>query len=356
MSQVGPRRHAPTAYWRGPAAHVSCSPVVMRIGWRLGLLACALVWLVPRSASAAAQPRCVPAQILPSASVVPVNLPGFGYTALKGTVSDVHLWATTGGSRTEIPLTLEHVDGLLKLSPTTPLVAGSTYELEYAPYCYGTVTNPGPYKFTATASAPLPTKLGAVSGTPTVVTKDFGTTQFTIDARYALDPAMKPWASVYQLLVLLDGRLVGTKATLAGDAVDIRAVGWCDAANAASRTHALTLRARLPFAPTLDTDATALTFDCPAPVLHAPVGAAPPGTGGAGGTTTNPTPVNPSGGGTTIGDAGTGSTGGSSRDSSCAASPVRPSTPPGAIVAAVLAVMAAGLRRRRAGVAAAPRT
>ncbi len=312
--------------------------------------------LASAHAWAVAAPPCVAAKMYPSAAVIPANLPGFGYTALAAQASDVHLFKTTGGApTTEVPVTLAVTDGLVKITPTTPLIAGQSYELQYAPFCNNSITpNPGPYKFAAAAEAPLPTKIGTLQGTPSFTTKDFGTTQVTITATYLIDPEMKPWAAVYELFTVLDGKQLGTKATLSGtDSVQVNATGWCDASSAATQQHSLQLRAKLPFATTLETASAPLTFSCPAPNINTPLGTNPPVT--PGGPTTVPTAT--SGGGSSSGNgnpkpSGTTSSGGSSSGStfSCASAPVpsaRSETTSAAALAGVAIVLGALSRRRR---------
>ena len=254
-----------------------------------GLSACGAFGVSP-AALAAIQAPCVPAAMTPRAAAIPVNLPGFGYTALKATATDVHLLA--GPSRAEVPVTVGPVvDGLLKVVPTSPLTVGGSYQLEFTSFCdYGPIPKPQPIAFTVTAQAPLPTKIGDLQGAPTVTLKDFGTTQYTLAATYALADEMKPWAAVYELGIELDGKTIETRATLAAASVQISAIGWCDGAAAATNNHKVRLRARLPFAPIVDTALADMDFVCPAVAIRTP----PPG---------NPTPPNgpgnPSSGGTT---------------------------------------------------------
>lgn len=259
------------------------------------------------AAHAVAAPPCVAAKVLPQTTpttIVPANIPGFGYTALKATASDVHLFQTTGG-RTEIPLSATGpIDGFLKVAPTTNLTPGMSYELEFQPFCNRTPAA-GPVKFTAGPSAPLPTKIGSPRGTPAITTKDFGTTQFTIVADYTIDPEMKPWAAIYELAIVVDGRAVSSRPAINGDAVQINAVGWCDATNAAKNDHTVQLRATLPFAPKLETVAANLSFSCPAPKITTPGNIPVPGptgggtsssSGASGTTTTTPASTAPGGG------------------------------------------------------------
>jgi hypothetical protein len=299
-----------------------------------------------RSASAMAAPPCVGAKVFPSttqATVVPANIPGFGYTALKATASDVHLFQTTGGPRLEVPLVATGpVEGFLKVAPTAALTPGQSYELEFKPFCNSSAPT-GPLKFTAGPSAPIPTKIGNVQGTPIVSTKDFGTTQFTINANYTIDPEMKPWAAIYELAVVLDGRAVSTRPTINGDVVQVNGVGWCDATNGSKNDHTLQLRATLPFAPKLETAAATLNFSCPGPKITSPGNIPVPGPtggtsssgGGSGTTTTTPASTAPAAsdsGGTFTCDVGrapiTGSTSGD-----------------GALIAIAIGLIAAGRRR-----------
>ena len=237
--------------------------------------------MIATSAWAAVAPPCTPATITPTATVVPANLPGFGYTALTATANDVHLFAT-GATRTEVALTVGPAEGgLLKVKPSA-LVPGMSYELDYASFCsYGAYPPAGPLMFSVVAESPIPTKVGELQGVPTVVLKDYGTTQYTITASYSLDAEMKPWTGVYQMLVLLDGKPVDTKPTATADGVQVVGIGWCDQANAALKTHTIGLRARLPFTPNVDSAVVTADFSCPAPAFTTPPGggAVPPGTG-----------------------------------------------------------------------------
>ncbi len=221
-------------------------------------------------AKAAPAPSCNPASMTPSAASIPANFPGFAYTAQAATANDVHLFTL---AKVEVPLTLGPVvGGLLKVKPAA-LTPGTTYELDFSSFCnYGNYPPQGPIVFMATAEAPLPTRLGEVSGTPTVVLEDFGTTKYTITAAYTLDPEMKPWLSVYQLDVALDGNRVSTKASVdaTGTSAHVIGTGWCDAVTAASNAHTIQLRATLPFAPTLDTATVTVSFSCPAPNITTP--------------------------------------------------------------------------------------
>jgi MYXO-CTERM domain-containing protein len=254
-----------------------------------GLSACSAL-VVATSAHAAPAPACTPATMSPRAATIPVNLPGFAYTALSATANDVHLFDAASSS--QLPVVVGPVvDGLMKVVPSNPLIAGKSYRLEFSPMCsYGPVPPATPISFTAVAEAPLPTKLAAPLAAPTVVLRDYGTTSFTITTSTTLEPEIKPWLSIYQLVLLLDGKLVATKATVNNDAVQVVADGWCDAAFASTSKHTIQLRGRLPFAPTVDTLGTEVTFDCPAPVIGTPPntpptapppGTTPPGTPGA---------------------------------------------------------------------------
>ena len=227
------------------------------------------------SAEAAPVPVCTPATMSPHAAIIPANLPGFAYTALAATSNDVHLFA--GVSQTELPLTVGPADGLIKVTPQGPLVVGSSYRLEFNAFCqYGPTKPQGPITFTVAEAAPLPTKLGAALATPSVSLHDYGTTAFTITSSTTLDPEMKPWQSLYQLVLVIDGKLVSTRSIISGDdTVKVSADGWCDAALASTKDHTVQLRGRLPFAPTLDTLGTPITFDCPAPAIGTPTGSPP---------------------------------------------------------------------------------
>jgi hypothetical protein len=238
----------------------------------VGAVWASLAGLLSIDASAAIQNPCAPATVTPAVASVPANLPAFGYTALKATTSDVHLHALDA-AKTEIPLTLGPVvDGYLKVVPAA-LTVGASYQLDFQPFCsYGPYPPSGPLTFTVAAAAPLPTQLGAVLSPPTVVVRDFGTTKFTITTTYAIADEMKPWQDVYRLGLTFDGKPIETKITPAGadGSVNVVATGWCDEAAAAKPAHDVALRARLPFAPALETTASTLTFDCPAPNIVTP--------------------------------------------------------------------------------------
>ena len=238
-----------------------------------GLVASAAI-LVGSTANAAVAPACTPATMTPNATTLPVNFPGFGYDALMATANDVHLFDTTRG-KTNVPFTLGPVvDGLLKVVPSSPLTAGDTYELDFEAFCsFGATMPQGPIKFTAVAAAALPTKVGDLQGAPTFAVKDYGTSQYTISARYALADEMKPWSGIYALVVSFDGEEIETHATLAGSTMQISALGWCDDTTARAMPHKLVLKAKLPFTPTLQTVATDLSFACPLPNIGTP----PPG-------------------------------------------------------------------------------
>lgn len=296
------------------------------------------------AASAMAPPPCMPAAIAPNASgiVIPANIPGFGYTAVKAAEKDVHLFSTTG-TQVDIGVNVGPVEGqYLEVTPKTPLVPGNTYRLEYDAFCqYGGAPSK-PLTFTAGADAPLPTKLADLVGAPTVTTKDFGTTQYTVVATFALSPEMKPWLDVYQVALSVDGKLVSTlRAAGANDSFTATATGWCDATNAATKIHKVQLKARLPFAPAVESAVTDLTFDCPAPKIAT----SPPYTGPTGGT---------GGGGTTLpgasssGGSGSGtSTPGTSSSGGCAIAMDSQASSPLALGAIALGLAAAVSRRRR---------
>lgn len=303
----------------------------------LCLLPACSVFAFSSSAWAMARPACAHATVSPRAAAIPANLPGFGYTALKATAQDVHLFAGSG-TKTEVPLAIGPVEGgLLKVAPSAPLTPGVAYELQFDSFCtYGPTPPPAPLTFTATAASPLPAKLGEIRSAPTFVAKDYGTTQYTITASYTLDDEMKPWASVYQLNVVFDGKSIETKPTLAlaADGVEVVAKGWCDQATAATKKHSVQLRGKLPFAPDVETASFELEVDCPAPKIGTPPDnpavAPEPGAGGGTGTGT--------GTGTGAGNANAGSGGCSVTSSSPAALPA---------LAALLG-LAALLRRRKA--------
>jgi uncharacterized protein (TIGR03382 family) len=247
------------------------------------LTACVGLAGSPTAIAAPAMP-CAPATMTPTAAVVPANLPAFAYTATTATTNDVHLFAV-GAQKTELALTLGRtVDGLLEVKPAAALTPGTSYELQFSSFCnYGAYPAAKPLSFTASAEAPLPTKLADLKSAPTVTLKDYGTTQYTIAATYTLADEMKPWAGVYELGISFDGRTIETHpTTTSGGELQIVATGWCDAASATKNKHSVQLRGRLPFAPFVQTDSADMDFVCPAPKITTPPGnaAVPPGPGG----------------------------------------------------------------------------
>jgi|GEM_PF-2427013 len=303
----------------------------------LGLLAAGSVVATAGQAAAMAPPPCAPAVVAPRAQHVPANLPGFGYTALSAEAKDVHLYNVTGG-KTEVPLTLGPAsDGYLKLVPSTPLVPGSSYELEYAPFCWRSAYTSEPLKFVVTPEAPIPTKLGTIEEAPTFALKEYGTTQVTFTEAFLIDAEMKPWLAVYSLALHFDGKPITTKIVPAagGDALSVSGTAWCDEASAATTTHTLALRAKLPFAPTLESPVATLQFQCTAPkITGAPAHPIPT-------PTANP---RPSGGGsepTTV----------TTTQGGCSASPASTSSLAGLGVGLFVALI--GLARRRSSGAAA---
>jgi hypothetical protein len=248
-----------------------------------GLLVTTSVWAAP-------QMPCAPATVTPQAHSIPANLPAFGYTAVNATANDIHLVRTlAGGTTADVPLTLGRtIDGYLEVKPTAVLVPGAAYELQFQSFCsYGAYPST-PLTFVADPEAPLPTKLGDLTSPPTVSLKDYGTTQVTINATYTLADEMKPWASVYELGMSLDGKVVETHHTAAGgNGIQINAVGWCDAASASLTKHTLQLQAHLPFAPPVASLPTTMDFVCPPPSINTPGNnpATPPtGSSGSSGT------------------------------------------------------------------------
>jgi hypothetical protein len=289
--------------------------------------------LLSKSAWAAAQAPCAAATIEPAASTIPANFPGFGYTATKATTADIHLKAVA--SSADVPLTLGPVaDGFIKVAPTSPLTVGQSYELSFTPFCsYGPYPQQSPLTFTVAAEAPIPTKLGTAAGAPTFTVKDLGTTQFKIAASYVLENEMKPWAAVYRLGILFDGRPIETKITRSADGtkVDVAATGWCDDSSAGKTKHDVVLRARLPFAPSLETAPASLEFSCPAPKHVTPTGVS------IGTPTATPNPAPSSGAGTNNNANGDSASGG------CAVGAVASPAPLGSIAALVIV----GWSRRR---------
>lgn len=299
-----------------------------------GVSSCSAVIVASSAAHAvAAPPSCIPATLVPSTQQpIPVNIPGFGYTALSAQASDLHLFQ--GSSSTDLGMTVgASSDGLLKVLPATPLTPGTAYRIELSSFCgFSPTPDAGPFRFTAAPAAPLPTRLGDASAPLVATAQDRGTGSFRVAGAFALDPAMKPWASIYKLNVVVDGQVVPTKVTLspAYDSATVVANGWCDAKLSSTTTHTLQLRARLPFAATLDSDPVAATFTCPASTVTTLPNdpAASPGTVPTAGTPSS-TPTKASSGG-------------------CSASPSRGGVPFGA-AALVLGVGLLVRRRRGAG-------
>jgi uncharacterized protein (TIGR03382 family) len=295
-----------------------------------GLTACSGLAISTIAAAAPIAP-CAPATMTPQAASIPANLPAFGFTATTATASDVHLFSV-GAARTELALTAGPTveNGYLKVVPTAPLVAGTSYELQYSSFCsYGAYPSK-PLTFVATAEAPLPTTLGELTSGPTVTLTDYGTTEVAIVASYSIAAEMRPWFGVYQIGIVFDDKVVETHPTVtaAGDTVQITAKGWCDAASAARPKHTIQLRGRLPFAPTVETTSAPLDFECPAPRIGTPPnnGAVPPVNGGT------------SSGGNGTGASNAGTTGG------CSASPA--SSVSSAASMGLLFGLAALVRRR----------
>lgn len=227
------------------------------------------------SALAALPPPCLPAKIVPSsATSLPANFPGFGYTALKGKATDLTLTATSGPNAGQpLPLTVGPVsDGLLKVVPTSPLTEGTSYELAFNPYCsYGAYPTE-PLKFTVVAAAPLPTQIGTLTNEPTFSVKDYGTSKLMLWSNYSIAPEMKPWIQAFELNVVFDGKMIESSPQFDAsfDSVQFVSTTWCDAASAGLSKHTVSLRARLPFTTPLETPATELAFECPAPNIQTP--------------------------------------------------------------------------------------
>ena len=289
-----------------------------------------------RSAWAAIAAPCAPATMAPAAPTLPANLPGFGYTALKATSAQVHLYTA---AKTEVPLTVGPVEGgYLKVVPTSPLTVGASYELQFESFCgYGPYPPQGPIAFTVTPAAPLPTELGVASTAPTSTAKDLGTTQFTITASYTLHASMKPWVAAYRFGVAFDDRPIETKVTLSanGDVAQVTAKGWCDEASAAKPKHSVVLRARLPFATTLETAPSVVEFACPAPKFTTP-----PQT----------TPVIPSPSATASGAPSAPTTTTTTTDGGCSLAATGAVAPPFAALAPLALALGLALRRRNTAV------
>jgi len=214
----------------------------------------------------------------PNAPVIPANLPGFAYSATNATTNDVHLYAVQNGNKTEVPLSLGPVaDRMLKVAPTNPLTPGTAYELDYQPFCDYSPYPSGPLNFTASPAAPLPTSIGDVTSGPTFTsTPGYA---FHLEVSYALADAMKPWASVYVISAWADGGIAGStapKIDVQAGTITLVTDGICSLLAPNTLTHAVTLRASLPFAPQLETAGATATLDCP--LRPGPPPGAPPGT------------------------------------------------------------------------------
>ena len=221
-----------------------------------------------RSAWAIAAPPCTPAAVVPRATTIPANLPAFAYTATTATAANIHLADNT--TRGAQALTIGRVqDGLLEVLPSPGLVEGHSYTLDFDPMCtYSVMPTPAPITFTAGPAAPLPTAMGDTPRLSVATVNDYGTSAFTLTTSIALDPSMKPWMGVYQVVVMLDGKVLSTKINQPdADSLALTATGWCDATLSSATHHTVSVRGRLPFAPTVDTTAAALDFVCPAPSI-----------------------------------------------------------------------------------------
>lgn len=250
---------------------------LMNLGMRRVL---SVVWVcggvsMASSAVAALPPPCLPAKVVPSGvASIPANLPGFGYTALKGKQEDLTLTALSGPSAGQVvPLTVGPVEGgLLKVVPASPLTEGTTYQFTFNSYCSYSAYPAPPAMFTVVPAAPLPTQIGTLTTGPSFSLKDYGTTKLTMSSTYSLAAEMKPWVRVFELNVVFDGKMIETDAQFNGssDTVQLAATAWCDAASAGLSKHTVSLRARLPFTTPLETPATELAFECPAPDIRTP--------------------------------------------------------------------------------------
>lgn len=259
-------------------------------------------------AFASAGPPCIPATLTPTAKSIPVNLPGFGLDVTNASGSELQL-VDVKRPKVSLALTIGAVqDGLLQVTPTAPLTAGETYTLTFSDFCsFGATSPQGPLTFTAAPEAPIPTTLGAIAGTPKQSVRDYGVAQVQFDVSYVLSPEMQPWAAVYTMALTFDGREVETHSTLtsAGDGISIHALAWCDPVNVKTTRHQILLAAKLPFSPTLKTDATQLDFTCLAPDVHGPPPSTPvaPPVGAAGEPSTDAQSSRSSHGGCTTGAA-----------------------------------------------------
>ena len=229
-----------------------------------------LLAIAERPAWAIAVPaNCVAATVVPRAATIPASLPAFAYTATMATNDDIHLTdnTATGAAQT---LTLGPVqDGLLKAVPAPGLVEGHNYTLDFQPFCGISITPiQGPLSFVAGPAAALPSAMGGAPTAPVAKIENYGTSAFTLTTTMTLDASMKPWLGVYQVVVILDGNAVNTTSTQPdGDTLSLVATGWCDATLSSNTHHSLAVRGRLPFAPTVDSEAVALDFSCPAPAI-----------------------------------------------------------------------------------------
>lgn len=227
------------------------------------VLAAALALGTARRAGAAPAPSCSAATMAPVASVIPANLPAFAYSATNATAADVHLYSVQNGTKTELPLTVGPVvDARLKVAPTNPLVPGTTYELDWNPFCDFSPYPAGPLQFVASSSAPLPTSIGDLTSGPTFTSTP--AYAFHVAATYTLADAMKAWAGVYVFTVWGDGRIFGSpKVDAAAGTLAVDVDGYCSQLATGTQEHSLGVRANLPFAPQLETLAATATFDCP---------------------------------------------------------------------------------------------
>ena len=242
---------------------------------------------VATSAEAAPAPTCVSATMTPAAAAFPANLPAFGYTATTATAKDVHS-TPSDPTQTELPLTVgpEVVDGYAEgrcrrhRSSRARRTSSSSAVLQLL-----RIPDEAALVHADRRGAAADEARRAHVGTDRRAHR-LRTTQVAIKATYSVAAEMKPWAAVYQLGMVFDGQVVETHPTFSGDAAQIDASAWCDDAASKTNKHTLQLRARLPFAPSVETTFGTIEFVCPAPrITTAPDNGAvkPVGTSGSSG-------------------------------------------------------------------------
>lgn len=215
-------------------------------------------------ASAAPAPSCKPATMTPRGERIPANLPAFAYAAPSATSNDVHLSDTTGTTKKAVPLSVSAPsNGVVKVAPASPLVAGNRYELSFDPFCEYGAYGVSPMTFTATESAPLPATIGKVRTTTSG--ESGASTGFAVLVSIDVAAEMRPWAHLYAYDVTIDGTLHETspvKVSYDGAKLDLTTFGVCDDAMAQRGTHTVRIGAKLPYAPEVEPIATTVDFSC----------------------------------------------------------------------------------------------